>query len=438
MYKKIIIILFTFSICATVLACNHSVPSADRLERERYKIGERVADIRGWENVSEEEVKYTTYNREELNEFIQEELSNEQSMKDLKSIEVIYKTFDLMETSSSLAQVYEEFLSDQILGFYDPDTKEFTVIQEEEPTWNSNDMVTFVHEYVHLLQDHHFDLNNLRPDDSSTDYANAVTALVEGDAVVLETIYTARFLNSNVPFDNRPSNGEDELTVPEIVLFIETWSYIAGSEFVDFLGNEGKGYDLINKAYEDPPVSTEQVIMPQKYLDAEKPVTISIQQDVLGTEWQVIDEDVLGHLYLGAIPLFMYYDPIYGRNDAYFARFSLGTPSQDIVVGWNGDTVITAENDAGESALAGVIAWDEDSDADEFVDGFEGIVNTNPEFSKLENTDGISLWEGPIGVVGFTTFEHPSYGKLVIYAALPTQQQVLDTISNLKSTATIK
>ncbi len=388
-----------------------------------YSIGDTVAQIREWDNVPREKVQYSSYTRAELREFIKKQFSTDSALVYFNSIEGVYKTFGLLEPPRSLMQVYNELFGRSVQGFYDTSSESFAVVREEgQEIWSTENYVTFAHEYMHLLQDYHFDLDTLLPDDVSIDYGSAIRALVEGDAVILERAYREEITKRNITTTTSYRSQINQHQLPSIVLFIEFWPYMFGYKFVDNLITQGEGYDLVNKAYETPPVSTEQVIIVEKYIEGETPVTLSIPQDVLGKEWQVIEQDTLGYLYLSAI--FAFTD----KKNAYSL---LGT-TDDIVLGWNGDTVIMSNNEAGEFAMAGIIAWDKNSDADEFITGFTSIMNRSAEFEKLQEQNGYLLWQGPIGTIGIDIFEDEKYGKLVIYASSPNKQHVLNTISKLK------
>ena len=104
--------------------------------------------------------------------------------------------FDLLPRDFPLRDFLLELYTEQIAGFYDPDTKQFFVISEQGQP-GILERVTFAHEYTHLLQDQHFDLVALgftddkskRPKDLDDDAMLARRALVEGDATLTQLFY---------------------------------------------------------------------------------------------------------------------------------------------------------------------------------------------------------------------------------------------------------
>ena len=63
-------------------------------------------------------------------------------------------------------------------------------------------------------------------------------------------------------------------------------------------------WPAVNAAYLDPPVSTEQVLHPEKYIgtprDVPRDVRVPDLGEDLGEGWRLVAQDVLGELILGA------------------------------------------------------------------------------------------------------------------------------------------
>jgi hypothetical protein len=73
--------------------------------------------------------------------------------------------------------------------------------------------------------------------------------------------------------------------------------YMSGMEFAQSLFDRG-GWDAIDAAYANPPVSTEQILHPDRY-PADQPVTVELPdlQSVLGDGWTELYTNVLGEWY---------------------------------------------------------------------------------------------------------------------------------------------
>jgi hypothetical protein len=103
-----------------------------------------------------------------------------------------------------------------------------------------------------------------------------------------------------------------------------------GRKFVEMLYQQG-GWAAVNKAYDNLPASTEQMLHPDKYLAGEKPIEVASVPltGVIGGDWQLIADETLGewrtYLLLSA-----------GVDEA--ARLSEET-AQQAAAGWGGDLV---------------------------------------------------------------------------------------------------
>ena len=84
---------------------------------------------------------------------------------------------------ADLFQIVSALYSEQVVGFYDSD-KEEMFVSSNSPQLDFNSKSTFAHELTHALQDQHFDLDLLLPEDSDNDDLDrAKRALVEGRCV---------------------------------------------------------------------------------------------------------------------------------------------------------------------------------------------------------------------------------------------------------------
>src|SRR5688572_28609093 len=80
----------------------------------------------------------------------------------------------------------------------------------------------------------------------------------------------------------------------EVLLF----PYTEGLEFVRALYNRG-GFSEVDRAYRDPPASTEQILHPSRYLDTrDDPVAVALPDvaRTLGTGWDELAGGGVGEL----------------------------------------------------------------------------------------------------------------------------------------------
>lgn len=212
----------------------------------------------------------------------------------LAAIEDALQAFGFVPEDLDLARYLPELMAGEVAGFYDPEKKYLAIVRQpgavrprprdgaageaSDFERRSEDTVV-VHELVHALQDQHFDLEKLKGEaDPLSDAASARDALIEGDATLAMFSF---LLGARVEEDPAAAEGvllslasagqaaaslgSDELAkapawLRESLLF----SYVEGAAFcLDLLRTGGR--PLLDRAYADPPRSTEQVLHPEKW-----------------------------------------------------------------------------------------------------------------------------------------------------------------------------
>ena len=131
--------------------------------------------------------------------------------------------------------------------------------------------------------------------------------------------------------------------------------------FVEYLYNIG-GWDAINGAYENLPVSTEQILHPERYPD-DVPNNPEFPEllPMLGDQWRELDSGVMGEWYTFLI-LARGRDPNARLDD---------TEAQIASDGWDGDIYIVYYNEQNETVLVIMHTdWESDNDARQFFDAF--------------------------------------------------------------------
>lgn len=253
-------------------------------------------------------------------------------------------------------EIYSGFMSEQVLGTYDPETKQLIVISTNTDEWNATDKTTFVHETVHALQDQNFDIMSVYGDESllTDDSFYASRSLIEGDASVAEVIYIIEndlldqileeYENSDIP-------STDE--VPFFLMETMSFYYDEGAMFVMNIWQEG-GWDAVNDVWENPPTTSEQIIHPEKYNSGEGaiPVAIADPQPLFGDDWRIVEDNAWGEL---GTRVFLENGGVSSRS------------ADNAAEGWGGDGVYVITNDD-ETAMVWTTAWDSEDDATEFVE----------------------------------------------------------------------
>ena len=294
-------------------------------------------------------------------ELIDEEIDAEDVAAQSRSLAAL----GLIPQGINLFDLTVRLMGEQAAGFYDPLTDEMLVL------FDGNLGVTeyfYSHEVIHALQDAHLDPDDFMEDmtELNSDQALAALALYEGDAVAGSTAYLSDHPALALAL-LREAEGDfpvmDE--APAAIGITLLFPYISGLTFVDRLLSEG-GWDAVNDAYADIPVSTEQILHPLKYLDRDEPVSVALPDPTaaLGESWRIFDEDTLGELQTAV--LLAAFDPGEGFNDI-TGEIDLPEAARNAAAGWDGDQFALWENDdGGQEILVWRSVWDTPQDARAF------------------------------------------------------------------------
>jgi hypothetical protein len=167
----------------------------------------------------------------------------------------------------------------ELAGFYDPKKQRMVLMTD---LGEDGESITLYHELVHALQDQHFNLTNAldwQPDAGDT--KGALHTLVEGDATAAMTDVFAAARGAPAvsipPAALRLEGALMQVTpnlrdVPGIITRSLIAPYADGLAFVNYMREHQGGWAGVDAAFRRAPVSTEQVLHPDRYL-ADEAVT---------------------------------------------------------------------------------------------------------------------------------------------------------------------
>jgi hypothetical protein len=206
----------------------------------------------------------------------------------------------LLPPRASLRQIEGSVYGEQVAGYYDPRTKHLAIVTGHgaEAAGGADAEITLSHELNHALEDQNFGIHE--SSGATDDRATAYTALIEGTATEVMTRYAIRYIGAARSLSGAlGSLGADTGTagLPPYVLASLLFPYESGQKFVEALIRLG-GWRLVNLAERvRPPVSTEQIIHPEKWLRVELPLPVPMPAPgVLGAGWRRVDAGTLGEL----------------------------------------------------------------------------------------------------------------------------------------------
>ena len=296
--------------------------------------------------------------REELGERMQSSLDADAD--EIETQQALYRTLGIMASDQSLLDILVPLYTENVLGFYDADEERLYVVgQADELT--PREQLTYVHEYVHGLQQQHFDMDGTFDSlEGNSDRRRAFRGLVEGDASVAEILFMLNHMDESEQAQARtaPSPAADRAyrQAPHVVRRAFAFPYVEGFRFIVGLYTESQGWDLVDGAYAGPPQSTEQILHPEKYRSGEGPLAVDLPDiaPALQAGWRELTTDTFGELIIQA----------YMEMHLPVERAALAA------AGWGGDRFTLYEDAGGETLLYALLHWDSEEDAAEFFQAF--------------------------------------------------------------------
>jgi hypothetical protein len=279
-------------------------------------------------------------------------------------------------------------IADGLGGFYDPQSKQLFVIGHR---FGGIEHYIFSHEFDHALVDQHFQLDKMGVYPlcvTNEDNCRAIRALVEGDATLLMDQWWEQYASPQDYediFNYRPPRFTlPEQFPPPYSIMDADFPYSYGLTFVNYLFARGNWAE-VNKAYENPPQSTEQILHPAKYISGEGPKTVN-HPDIgaaLGEAWRPIGSDTLGewgtYLMLG-----------YGADVA--AQLE-DRKAESAARGWGGDRYHIFHSDEAEATfLAARWVWDTQADSTEFFQTMHNYLDERFRGAQVDGASG-ACWE---------------------------------------------
>jgi hypothetical protein len=257
-----------------------------------------------------------------------------------------------LPAGTDLRQVLVDYGTSQIVGFYDTTNRRLVFEGGAQPT--PFERFTLAHELTHALQDQNFGLSLLdRLNDTCQDErAEAFLSLAEGDAVETQVQWARTNLSAEeiAQLQDEANSFPPPPPTPPFVEQLFQFPYPNGQSFVEALQNRG-GEQAVDDAFRNPPVSTEQILHPEKYPgDVPQPVSVPDLSSKLGQGWSLLDQQEIGEGWLLTLLQL---------------RLPAGT-AKDAAAGWDGG-LLRSWADGSRTAVVIQTAWDSLQDAQAFT-----------------------------------------------------------------------
>lgn len=338
----------------------------------------RAEKMRGLEFFKDVPVEFMT--RGQIEEAILEVVERDMPPEWRVRVDRGYKAFGLVPMDSDVIDDMIRLVVSQAGGFYDPEAEQVILPDDLEafmgqmvgeaaamaPGFMEQLMRNILtHEFTHALQDQHHGLDALLDATLEDDDVRlAVTALVEGDATLIGTgAMMSADGDMTALLERDPAAmgammgagggmvGGEAQAMPKILQETLIFPYVHGYVLVATMVQRG-GFAAVDAAFDDPPISSEQLLHIEKYLGEQRDEPTAIKLPDIDLEqlgWSAVSENTLGEFQI---------------------RVLLGNSPDAIVAaeGWDGDRFQVWEHEDGRLGLAWISVWDSDADAKQFAE----------------------------------------------------------------------
>ena len=361
--------------------------------RQMDEIQRQVSELRGLQPLHE--VRRALLTPDQLRQRVTEDFFKDYTDDEARQDAIVLAAFGLLETNFDLNDFYVELYSEQVAGFYDEDTDEMYIVQGEG--FGGLERLTYAHEYNHALQDQTYDLNSLGMEnedcEQDSERCAAVQAFIEGEASLVEMEW---FFANGSPQDLADLQSTDFNfpvfeSAPPFMKQDFLFPYSQGQAFVEYLKEEG-GWPAVDAAYADLPVSTEQILHPERY-PADKPIPVDLPDLIaaLGDGWEEYDRGVMGEWYSYLI-LAHGFDPRTWIDD---------DQAKEAAEGWGGDAYVVYFNERTQSTtLVMKSLWESRSEAGEFNAAFRDYASFRFGDPTADRAN-LATWESAQGYTEF-------------------------------------
>lgn len=273
--------------------------------------------------------------------------SAEAVIDEVRLEEEIYRALYLIPENFSLVEIKVQEAG-TIMAAVAGDTLYF-VREYFDPDDEESAKELLAHEITHILQDITFQIE----EPSEFDAKQAKNAIIEGDAEFTKEHYVTYKFKKSVKKSFFPPSGNG--TLRDIDALWQLWVApgIYGHEFVRALYEAG-GWDGVNEAYHNMPLSTEQIMHPEKYLIGEGFLSVELES-IEG--WDLKRNDMFGEHFIMIV----------------LARHIPIEKAKLAAEGWAGDGFKYYKMD-GDYLFMWKIVWDSPIDRDEFLSAFRELL----------------------------------------------------------------
>jgi hypothetical protein len=295
-----------------------------------------------------------------IKEFLNKRIKDVAKPEDLRAEEITLKKFGLVPPEFDLAKNTVDLLTEQAAAFYDYDRKKLFIT---DTTSSETQEPVLSHEIAHAIADQNYNLAKfIKAGRKSDDGATARLAVMEGQATWLMSELLARKMGQSLKdspallamMSGATESGAGQYPVfdnaPLYLRLTLVFPYTKGMLFQNAVF-ERDGTKGFAEVFLKPPVSTQQILHPEKYFSGVKPTDPELPQPHLPKGYKSLVGGSLGEL----------------EHTIMLEQYSGKTRAAEIAPHWRGCSFDLLENkNAGRIVLLYAAEWDTEEAAREY------------------------------------------------------------------------
>ncbi len=300
--------------------------------------------------------RYAVRSRAQVAGYLATKLSEELPPERLTAMHDVYRLLGQVPDSLDIRRLLTALYEEQVAGFFDPDSG-MLFVYEGSDVKSAQFKFVLAHELVHALQYDYLPLDSIMHQRRDSDRLAAAQAMLEGQATLasMKMIAPGQDLMTDdalwETFREQLVSARGSMQVfsetPRVLQEGLIFPYLEGAAFARWYernrADAGQPYGAAT------PVSTEQVLHPQRYARRDMPVNALL--DTVGAAPG--ETDVMGEMGIAILSADLAGDEVV---------------STTIPIGWAGDRYRLYQTPEGP-ALVWLIAWDDQRAADRFLAG---------------------------------------------------------------------
>ena len=363
-------------------AARSSSPHASELCGQAGGIASELAVISGLK--LRRPVPCDLISKEKVNEFLKKRVKEATTPEEIRAEELTLKKFGFAPPEFKLEQTTIDLLTEQAAAFYDYDKKKLFVTETASP---ETELPVLAHELSHAIADQNFNLAKfIRQGRKSDDGAIARLAIMEGQATWLMSEYLARKAGQSLKtspalvrmmsalgnssgqfpvFDSAP------LYLRQTLVFPYTQGLLFQQAVIEHDGNEG-----FAAVFRRPPVSTQQILHPEKYFEQAKPVLPPLPDPKLPRGFKALIAGSLGEL----------------DHEVLLEQYTNKREAGEIGPHWRGSVFELLENKkAARVVLLYAVRWDSPEMARRYLELYRQVLAKKWKQMKIASETGAAV-----------------------------------------------